>query len=74
MTTNSNRGAVTDRNSLLSKISDNNYNYNFNYSKTNEDIDSILYNKLSIIIKKNGDCTKNIKEKKFCLTILLNKE
>ena len=23
--------------------------------KTNEDIDSILYNKLSIIIKKNGD-------------------
>ena len=64
LTTNSNRGAVTDRNSLLSKISDNNYNYNFNYSKTNEDIDSILYNKPKIIIKKNGDCTKNIKEKK----------
>ena len=63
LTTNSNKGALTDRNSLLSRISDN--NYNFNYTKTNENIDNRLYNKPKIIIKKNNNYNKNIKEKKI---------
>ena len=63
LTTNSNKGALTDRNSLLSRISDN--NYNFNYLKTNENVDKRLYNKPKIIIKKNNNYNKNIKEKKI---------
>ena len=63
LTTNSNKGALTDRNSLLSRISDN--NYNFNYLKTNENADKRLYNKPKIIIKKNNNYNKNIKEKKI---------
>ena len=63
LTTNSNKGALTDRNSLLSRISDN--NYNFNYLKTNENADKRLYNKQKIIIKKNNNYNKNIKEKKI---------
>ena len=57
LTTNSNRGGITDRNSLFSKISEINYN-NIN-TKGNE---KRPYNRPKIMIKNNNNYINNIKE------------
>ena len=57
LTTNSNRGGITDRNSLFSKISEINYN-NIN-TKGNE---KRPYNRPKIVIKNNNNYINNIKE------------
>ena len=54
ITSNSNRGALTDRNSLFSKISYNNTNSNTNEKRP--------YNRPKIIIKNSQNFVKNIKE------------
>ena len=67
ITTNSNRGALTDRNSLFSRISEiysNNANTNINTNtntKTNTN-DNIPYNRPKIVIKKNNNYMNNIRE------------
>ena len=59
LTTNSNKGALTDRNSLFSRISENNYNYS--YLKTNEN-DKRPYNRPKIVIKNSNNFVNNMKE------------
>ena len=67
ITTNSNRGALTDRNSLFSRISEiysNNVNTNINTNKntkTNTN-DNIPYNRPKTVIKKNNNYMNNIRE------------
>ena len=58
ITTNSNRGAVTDRNSLFSKISE--ISHNYNNTTANKD-DKKPYNRPKIIIKNSQNFVKNIR-------------
>ena len=59
LTTNTNKLSLTDRNSLFSRISENNFNYK--YIKTNEN-DKRPYNRPKIVIKNNNNFVSNMKE------------
>ena len=61
LTTNSNKGNLTDRNSLYGKTSEINYNYHLINTITNEK-DKRPYNRPKIIIKNSSNFVKNIRE------------